>query len=383
MINNIPEEYQGSAAFQFVISRGWNWKPASFPNIELEECVYCGKGGFGHFYMEIHGPEDGQKSRDGLHMCHRCGKSGGLRSLKEHLGVSIKGVELWSEKKIESLPNIDLCHQALIEDEEAMDYLINGRGFSREIIDKQKIGMVPERYFRECGKVKALVYPYLVNGNCVFVHYRTLPTMPLSSNKVVKAFNSPSGWDPPLYNGEALREGTTEIVFVEGEANCIAAMDKGINNICGVPGANFKKAEWIDTIDKIESLEKIYICYDKDKVGQRAAQALASRIGTERCWKIILPDFTYTDPETGELKTGKDLNEWFVHGGGTAEWFNALKEEAKQFDVDGVSSTEDAIQELYDQIVGKETMGPKYKTPWESLNKLVGFEDGDVIDIVA
>ena len=49
----------------------------------------------------------------------------------------------------------------------------------------------------EAGKVKALVYPYLVNGNCVFVHYRTLPDM-AHPGKVPKAFNSPRGWKPPL-----------------------------------------------------------------------------------------------------------------------------------------------------------------------------------------
>ncbi len=261
-----------------------------------------------------------------------------------------------------------------------MDYLINGRGFSREIIQQQKLGLVAKRFFRETGEVRALVYPYLVNGVPIFCHYRTLPTMPLSTNKVTKAFSSPTGWEVPLYNGEALNEpGITEIIFVEGEPNTIAAMDKGILNICGVPGASMKKAEWIDQLDK---LEKIYVCYDKDKVGQKAAQALAARLGIEKCWKIVLPDFEVVT-ESGETRKGKDLNEWFVQGGGTAEALQKLKEEAELFDVDGVTSAKDAVQEFMDELEGKDSLEPKYKTRWPSLNKLVGFDVADCIDVSA
>jgi DNA primase len=382
---SIPDSFNGSQAFQFITSRGWNWRNASAPNIELEKCPYCGKDNY-HLRMEIHGSTDEQKNRDGLHICMKCGQSGSLRSLKEKLGVTIPGVESRKdyssgERKIEPLPDIEACHEALLEDEAALDYLMNGRGFSLDIIKQQKIGVVPKRYFRECGEVKALVYPYLVNGNCVFVHYRTLPTMPLSENKVPKAFSSPTGWDVPLYNGEILRDGLKEVVMVEGEPDAIAAMDHGVTDICGVPGANFKKAEWIETLDSI-GIEKVYLCYDKDKVGQKAAQALAARIGVEKCWKLTLPDFDVVT-EDGEARKGKDLNEWFTQGGGTAEEFQTLKENAELFDVDGVASSKDAVQEFLDELLGKGTAEPRYKTQWPEVNKFVGFDEGDVIDILA
>lgn len=335
--------------------------------------------------MEVHGADTDTKTRDGLHICHKCGKSGRLYDLKTHLGVAIAGVESrrdWAagDKAIEALPDLEECHQALLEDEDALDYLMNGRGFSRAIIERQKLGFMPKRYFRETGEVRAIVYPYLVNGNCVFAHFRTLPTMPLGENKVPKAFSSPRGWDVPLYNGEILRPGLTEVTLVEGEANCIAAMDHGIETICGVPGANVKKAEWIEALDTIAP-ERIYICYDKDRVGQKAAQALATRVGVERCWKITLPDFEVTTDE-GVARKGKDLNEWFVSGGGTAEAFEELKKEADLFDVDGVSGSRDAVEEFEEELLGR-GVEPKYKTQWPSLNKLVGFDEGDVIDILA
>jgi len=292
-MSTVPESMQGSAALQFIMSRGWDWKVGSHPNIILEKCPYCQKDD--HCYMEIHGTsESDQSSRDGLHLCQRCGKSGNLYSLKQKLGIVIAGVSSqkdWAadKQKVEELPDVEACHQALMQDDDALEYLVNVRGFSLDIIQKQKLGLT-KHYFKSTGKdTRALVYPYLVNGNIIWAHFRTLPN-PKDLGSVPKDFASPKGWDAVLYNGEVLKEGIKDIVLVEGEANVIAALDKGIINICGVPGANVKKAEWIDTLDRIQP-ERIYVLYDKDKVGQKAAQILASRIGIERCYKIVFRIF--------------------------------------------------------------------------------------------
>lgn len=375
-------EAKDSPALQFVISQGWKWRYVSEPKIELEICPSCKKDNY-HCMMELHRQDEELKNRDGLYICVKCGEGGNLYSLKQKLGFIVPNLESRKDaggtKETEPLPDLEACHERLLADESAMDYLINGRGFSMAIIKQQKIGLLDKRFFRECGEVKALVYPYLVNGQQVFAHFRTLPTMPLSENKVVKAFSSPKGWDAPLYNGEILNfPNMTDVTFVEGEPNTIAAMDKGLTGFCGIPGANFKKAEWIDSLDK---LERVYICYDKDKTGQKAAQELANRIGIEKCWKITLPDFQVTT-EDGQIRPGKDLNEWFTQGGGTAEEFEKLKQEAVLFDVAGVASSKDAVQEFYEELTTN-GVEPKYKTRWPTLNTLVGFDEGDVIDILA
>lgn len=380
---SIPEELQSSTALQVIVSQGLNWRQGVGPNIEVEKCVMCGHDGY-HFRLEVHAKDDEERSRDGLFSCIRCGKGGNLTVLKQKLGITIPGVEGrkdWGSqsKEAEPLPDVESCHAALMADEAALDYLVNGRGFSLDVIQKQKLGLKESRFFRETGKVRALVYPYLIGGNCVWAHYRSLPTMPLHENKVPKCFSSPAGWDSTLYNGEILLPGIPDLVMVEGEANCISAIDKGFTNIVGVPGANFKKAAWIETLDKL-GLEKIYICYDGDKVGQRAAQVLASRIGIERCYKIVLPVF-YVVTDQGVERQGKDLNEWFSHGG-TAEAFELLKQGATLFDVEGVASSGDSVQELLDEINGKGVQ-PKYTTQWPGLNKYVGFDDGDIIDVLA
>jgi replicative DNA helicase len=236
----------------------------------------------------------------------------------------------------------------------------------------------------------------------VFAKFRTLPPKP-------KDFVTPKGWDAPLYNGEILREGTTEVIFVEGETNTISLMTYGVNNVVGVPGANVKKAAWIETVDKLNP--KIFIMYDNDKAGKKNAQEIASRIGIEKCRKLILPEFIVTVPydqcklcdehgltegrkydAVGQLanprpcnhtRQGKDVNEWFRYGGGTLEKFEKMKENAGLFDVTGVTSTADALTQLEDELNGKQDLAPTYSFAWPELNKMLGMENGDVLDIIA
>ena len=397
MSKPIPEELRSSVAMQYVVSKGWNYQGPANGQIQIEECPFCHSKDY-KFYMNTSDPSEG--SRDGLYMCFKgsCGQTGNLVKLKELLGDRIAGVSSRSEwagkkDKPDELPDVDACHSLLLGDADALDYLVNVRGFSEEIIRKQKLGLKEKVWFREAGETKALVYPYLVGGNIVYAKYRTLPPAP-------KDFSAPSGWEAPLYNGEIIQEGIKEIIFVEGEANTVSCLSAGITCVVGVPGANVKKASWIEQLDQIAP-EKIYIFYDNDKAGNKAAQEIASRIGIDRCYKILLPTFDCTVPldecklcdETGNAlndgqpcahkRAGKDFNEWFQKGGGTLEAFEELKQKAKLFDVTGVTSSKDALEQLEDELNGKEDLAPAYTTQYPELNRLLGFEDGDVIDIVA
>ena len=380
MTQAIPEKLRASQALKLVTEQGWNWQMASTGDqIQIEICPYC-KGNDYKFYVAVCDPKDG--TRDGLFFCHRgsCNKTGNLRTLAEHLGTRIAGVDSrkeWAgnsgESKPDTLPDVEVCHATLLGDADAMDYLLNVRGFSKEIIEKQKLGLKEKVWFREAGESKALVIPYLVGGNIVFAKFRTLPPKP-------KDFVTPTGWEAPLYNGEILQPGLNEVIFVEGESDTISMLSNGIMNVVGVPGAGVKKAAWIETLDKIAP-KKIYILYDPDKAGRKGAQELASRIGIDKCYRIVLPPFNVT--VNGETRPGKDPNEWFRYGGGTLEQFEKIKEAAVLFDVTGVTSSVDALQQLEDELAGKVDLAPKYVFQWPELSRLLGMEDGDVLDIVA
>lgn len=366
MAQAIPAELRNSPALQYITKKGWNWQGPSGDQVQVETCPFCKKADF-KFYMAVCDPE--QSTRDGLFFCYHgsCGKTGNLRTLQEQCGDRIAGVDSRSEwagkkEKQDALPDADVCHATLLGDAESMDYLLNVRGFTKEIITRQKLGLKEKVYFHKAGETKALVIPYLsIEGNVVFAKFRTLPP-------AEKDFTCPSGHEAGLYNAPALSEECKEIIMVEGEADALALMSHGVDNVVGVPGANVRKAAWIEVLDRVAP--KVYILYDTDQVGTKGAQELASRIGIEKCLKIILPKGT------------KDINEYFQKGG-TVEGFEELKKRAVLFDVTGVTSSKDALQQLEDELNGRVDLAPTYTSPWPELNKLVGFEDGDVIDIVA
>ena len=366
MAQAIPLELAKSAAMQYIIKKGWNWTGPSGGQVQVENCPACHKGDF-KFYIAACDPEE--STRDGLWFCHHgsCQQTGNLRSLQELCGDRIAGVDSRSEwagkkEKQDALPDADVCHSSLLGDAEVMDYLLNVRGFTKEIIERQKLGLKDKIYFHKAGETKALVIPYLsVEGNVIFAKYRTCPP-------AEKDFTCPSGHDAGLYNAPALNDDCKEIIMVEGEADALALMSHGVDNVVGVPGASVKKAEWIEILDRV--CPKIYILYDSDQAGTKGAQALASRIGIEKCLKVILP------------KGIKDINEFFQKGG-TIEGFEELKRRAVLFDVTGVTSSKDALQQLEEELNGKVDLAPTYISPWPELNKLVGYENGDVIDIVA
>lgn len=376
-MSQIPEHLAASAALKYIVSKGWKWNPESGGQVQIETCPFCHKGDY-KFYVAVMDPSQG--NRDGLFFCHHgsCQTTGNLNDLKEAMGDKIAGVSSFRREettKQDQLPDVDVCHAALLADAEAYDYLLNVRGFSAEIIESMKLGLKEKMYFHKAGEVKGLVIPYLVNGNVVFAKYRTLPPSP-------KDFTAPKGWEVPLYNGELLDQGPIELILVEGEADALSCMSHGILNVCGVPGAGLKKAAWIDAVDKLGDDVPKYLLYDNDKAGSKGAQELASRIGIDKVKRIVLPTFEVPDGE-GKTKPGKDVNEWFLHGGGTLEKFQELKQEAELFDVTGVTSSKDALEQLEDELAGRKDLAPTYVSPWADLNALVGFEDGDVIDILA
>ena len=364
MTQAMPIGLEKSPAMRLVISQGWNFNPPTGGQVAVEKCPFCGKLDF-KFYIAVANPEE--STRDGLWFCHKCQATGNLRTLQEKLGLRIAGVDSRSEwagrkEKIDDLPDATLCHAALLSDADAMDYLLNVRGFTKEIIERQKLGLKDKVYFHKAGETRALVIPYLsIEGNVTFAKYRTLPP-------AEKDFTCPSGYEAGLYNSPALSEDCKEIIFVEGEADCLALLSHGVENVVGVPGAGVKKHAWIETVDRVNPV--VYILFDSDQAGAKGAQELASRIGIEKCLKIVLP------------KSTKDINEFFQKGG-TVEQFEELKKRAVLFDVTGVMGTGGALQQLEDELNGKVDLAPTYVSPWPDLNKLVGYEAGDVIDIVA
>jgi hypothetical protein len=113
----------------------------------------------------------------------------------------------------EPIPNIEACHKALLEDDDAVAYLTDVRNYRMSVVEKQKLGVCMRSFkLKNIGwkEVKTLVIPHLNHGQVVWVKYRTLPPSP-------KEFDSPRHWDATLYNEEVIVPDMEELVLVEGE----------------------------------------------------------------------------------------------------------------------------------------------------------------------
>jgi replicative DNA helicase len=362
-----------SKAVQYFESKGW-METAKFSDdhVMLELCPICGKDGW-HFYVNI-SPE-----KDGLYSCKVGGCEGNLTKLRQELGDTQQKTEAHTEltstsdwakdKKPDVLPNVAACYSRLINDVDALDYLMNTRGWSRRVIDELQLGLMAQH-----GK-KYLVIPYLdQTGQIVFSKYRSLPP-------AEKAFFISKGHPTRLYNETCIQPEMEELTLLEGEGDTITMLDWGITSVVGVPGAGNKKTEWITKIDKARP-KKIYILFDNDKAGQQGAAELAKKLmlNTElpTPLSIVLPPF-----ETHDGDEGKDISD-FKRAGHTREEFEALKEKALPFEVKGVATLGDALDRLEQELLGKELLAPRYATQFASLNtKLGGFERGDIVDIIA
>jgi 5S rRNA maturation endonuclease (ribonuclease M5)/KaiC/GvpD/RAD55 family RecA-like ATPase len=351
---------------QYILSKNWSYRLTSSDREIETDCPECGKER--HLYVNV---------QEGAFHCKVCGFSGSkLHFLKLKVGDFDQSVMPIREATISrpaTFPDIEACHQALIDDDVTMCYLLYHRKLSDEAIEKFKLG-VKENFFPKLGKnCKALLIPYLKDGSPVYIKYRSLPPEE-------KAFDN-VGSNIPMFNEEIITPDLESVIIVEGEIDALTCFSFGFTNVVAVPGANNKKASWIKMLDE-SNLKTIYLLYDNDKPGQDAAKEMAIRIGLDKVKNIVLPDFTYKDP-AGVYQKGKDINEWFCQENDPLVRFEELVAAAKPFGVEGIQSMGEVIDELEQDAKGNR-MIPPLDSPWPSVNTLIGgCEYGDVIGIVA
>jgi 5S rRNA maturation endonuclease (ribonuclease M5) len=361
---------------QFLNQMGWKYRPSgNGDNVVVEICPFAECAAREKMYIAVGGEQDG------LWKCQRCDRSGNLYTLKSELGIktenatSIKDVAN-SNEPVKPLPDLMRMHQALVNDEkfgDVLEYLLCERKFSMEVIERLKLGAAQFASKKEATlgqPVTCYVIPYLdAAGNPVNYKARAVPP-------AAKEFFSPPGREARLYNDSCLVKDMDELIMVEGEADAIALLSAGYDTVVGIPGCKVEKASWIDKLDRL-SIKNIYILYDRDKDGQNGAREMAGRIGIDKVKNIVLPEF-----QTVDSKEGKDVNEWLA-AGHTIDELRQLMAEARLFNVSGVVSVAEAVDELRQDILGR-GLEPKYKSPWAELNPLIGgFEDGDLVGVMA
>ncbi|MFH1147467.1 MAG: DnaB-like helicase C-terminal domain-containing protein [Pseudomonadota bacterium] len=348
----------------YIQSRGFEYKIKS-GQIVLQTCPFCGDQ-TSHFYID--------QGEEGLFFCHKCNERGNLITLKKHLGDYERpsGSNGTGQRKNQAAinpafsekrggnhrPNEKVAleaHERLLSNTEIQKYVTETRGLSMETVKDFKLGLETDRQ-----GVRWLTIPHYADGKLLNIKSRSLPP-------AEKHFRRVTDCKSVLFNSDVIK-GAEELFVCEGEIDTLTLLDQGIKNAVGATnGAGSFDPEWIDQLSEVK---KIYLVYDADKAGQKGSREVARRLGYDRCFNVLLPD-------------GEDVNSYFTSGHDIFE-FQALVNQARQFDVAGIESFQSGLDKLQAEI-DRPDQEIGLTTPWQSLNRLVrtGFQAGDLVVISA
>jgi twinkle protein len=302
--------------------KGWEFKLQSGEYI-LKICPFC-QDSRKHFYIS--------KSTSQF-KCHKCGESGNLLSLKKRLGDLPKRGYIPKPTKAIDLEKVELRHKALLQNEEALNYLQVKRGFSLETIKQFRLGWEKDW----------IAIPYLLGGE--LTKYRRF-------RGEGEKFKREPGFDSDLFITP--NPSDNEVVIVtEGEFDAISLTQLGFSNVVSVStGANAFKPEWIDFF---EPFHKVFIAFDNDSTGERGAEKLAERLGRYRCYYVRLPQ--------------KDANECLL-AGYSREEINRCIEEAEEYRPKNLKTPQDYKDQLF--RLWKRDRAETVSTGWQVLDRFLG-----------
>ncbi len=282
-----------------------------------------------------------------LYYCHHCFAEGSVQPQKQ-------------ERKLSAVPNPVITSERLAE--RHYSYLAT-RGISREVADRAKL-FSANKWFAKIGRsTEAIGFPYYRNGALVAAKYRSIEE---------KDFTQEGGGAHDFFGLEHVTKGEP-LVIVEGEMDCLSAMQAGIPNVVSVPsGAPIKVADgkvlpsedkrfayvW-NARDVIDAAPYVVLATDQDTPGQALAEELARRIGKEKCRVAKFAK--------------KDLNEVLLDD---PSQVTTVINSAEAYPISGISAAEtfkQSIEDLYNKGNGRGT-----STGYPSLDEIytVGSVDG-------
>jgi twinkle protein len=259
------------------------------------------------------------------------------------------------EFKLSAVPQPTILNNKL----ETSHYeFLTSRGISKETADKMKV-FAANKFFSRLGKATdAVGFPYYRNGVLISAKYRSIEG---------KDFTQESGGAHDFFGLEHVTQGEP-LVIVEGELDCLSAVEAGIANVVSVPsGAPMKVADGkvLASEDKkfsyvwnareiIDAAPYVILATDQDVPGQALAEELARRIGKEKC---RIAKFN-----------NKDLNEVLVSSDLPSRTIKEILDAATPYPISGLSDAStyaDKIADLYSKGTGK-----GFSTGYTSLDQI-------------
>jgi len=282
-----------------------------------------------------------------VYHCHHCFADGSVQPKK-------------LERKLSAVPSPTITSEVLGEKHYA--YLAT-RGISREVADRAKL-FSANKWFAKLGRTTdAVGFPYFRNGALVAAKYRSIEE---------KDFTQEGGGAHDFCGLEHVTKGEP-LVIVEGEMDCLSAMQAGLNNVVSVPsGAPIKVADGkvLPSEDKrfayvwnareiIDAAPYVVLATDQDTPGQALAEELARRIGKEKCRVAKF--------------SKKDLNEVLLDDPAQV---STVISSAEPYPISGISEADkfkQSIEDLYTKGNGRGT-----STGYPSLDEIYTVGSGQL-----
>ena len=265
---------------------------------------------------------------EGVWTCHHCGWSGGLNN-GNGSGDNFKA----APSVIKSAQKPDFKYSSDLP-EDVYSFLVDERCIPEHVLKRNKI----------CSKDGAIQFPYIKEGECVNVKYRTID----------KKFWQSGGTERVVYGYDDI--GDDCLIWVEGEMDKLAVEAAGFKSCVSVPdGAspvdakNYNtKFEFLENCEsKLLNVENHVLAVDNDGPGETLQKELARRLGVEKCKLVAWPGGC------------KDANDVLIKHG--EETLKECIEKAQPYPVKGLFSVKDVfdrVLNIYDHgLTGGEKIG--------------------------
>lgn len=193
----------------------------------------------------------------------------------------------------------------LAADGERFDYLSSDRGLDHQTVQRYGIGWNGNRYtlpiYDDSGRLANVRY-FQPDGDPKWVNHR--------------GYGSP----PKLFPMDVILE-NDELIWCEGEMDCMLTNQKGLPAFTATGGAKIK---WLPEWSELFRDKVITLCFDRDKDGKNAINRVKPNLSkvTAEVRIIELP-FPLLD------KHGQDLTDFWLAGGTTSELLGLVKSEGE------------------------------------------------------
>lgn len=224
-----------------------------------------------------------------------------VRGLARELGIQSETTNNAWRADIQHLCNRTAAyHEALLP--EHYQYLAE-RGFSREDVQRNMIGVVTDGYLR--GR---LFLPYFKNGAVVYYATRALPGGAFVENKYMKASHdeSPSYQHIP-WGLQTLNRRSDILIISEGYFDALSWEKEGYAVLSPITG-NFSKSQWPEVISACHMFKKVLVIFDNDAISH-AGDGFTARTA-QKLFQARIPFLVSHTPEGI-----KDVNEYYAQGG--------------------------------------------------------------------